>query len=227
MRALLPLVVALILLPVSARAADPDHVPWDIQMPLRFGAGATGMWGGAPAFSASLGGVFIGKELFHGVRPQIIIGFDAVRGKDNPVMLIDKDNGKVSMGFTQSLFHLETGFGLHFGPTSGPSGSVSFAPGAVFIDLPGRFKQDPISTVGLGLLWRVEFMPWLMSLHRDKENDEADERPNFGAWVLASISIWASVRADWVEKKEGEFVGGGLGFDLGRLLIAPFVRRFL
>jgi hypothetical protein len=30
-----------------------------------------------------------------------------------------------------------------------------------------------------------------------------------------------------VEKNEGVFVGGGLGFDLGRLLIAPFVRRFL
>jgi hypothetical protein len=186
------------------------------------------MWGGSPGFSVSLDGVFIGKELLHGVRPQIVIGFDALRAKDDPtVTLIDKTNGKTSMGFAQGSMHVETGFGLHFGSATGPAGSVTFAPGAVFIDLPGRFKQDQISTVGLGLSWRVEFMPWFISLHRARDDDEEGPRPSFGAWVLASFSIWASVRADWVEKNEGVFVGGGLGFDLGRLLIAPFVRRFL
>lgn len=219
---------ALILLPLSARAEEDPALPWDVQMPLRVGGGGTTMWGGSPAFAASLGGILVGKELLHGVRPQITIGFDAVHGKDDPtVTQIDRDNGKTSVGFPQSLIHIETGFGLRFGSASGPAGAISFAPGAVFIDLPGRFKQEPITTVGLGLLWRVEFTPWFISFHRDKENDEEDVRPNFGAWALASLSIWASVRADWVEKNEGVFIGGGLGFDLGRLLIAPLIRTFL
>ena len=53
------------------------------------------------------------------------------------------------------LFQVETGFGVHFGGSSGPAGEFIFAPGATFIELPGKFKQDPINTLGLGFGWRV------------------------------------------------------------------------
>src|SRR5258708_27785869 len=116
------------------------------------------MWGGSPGFSASLGAVMVGREIGHtNLHPLLVVGFDAVQGKsDGTVTVIDKDNGKTTQGFDQSLIHLETGFGLHYGGSTNFSGEFIFAPGAVFIDQPRRFKQDPTSTVALGLSWRLE-----------------------------------------------------------------------
>jgi len=187
------------------------------------------MWGGSPGFSVSFGGVMIGRPIVKGVRPLLVIGFDGVVGKDDPtVLLIDKDSGRTTKGYSQSLFQIETGFGLHFGGSSGPAGEFIFAPGAAFIDLPGKFKQDPINTVGLGLGWRVEIMPWWISMSKRSDDEESDdeEKPGFGAWMLASVSIYAIARADFIEKNEGFFFGGGLGFDIGRLVLGPLFRRY-
>src|SRR5581483_2661815 len=60
MRGLALPLAALILLPLSARADDPA-TPWDMRIPVRFGAGGTTMWGGSPGFSVSFGGVMIGR----------------------------------------------------------------------------------------------------------------------------------------------------------------------
>lgn len=221
------LLAALISLPLSASASDDPVLP-DVRMPLRLGAGGTTMWGGSPGFSASLSGIFIGRELQHtNLHPLLSLGFDAVRGKDAPIVLPDKDGGKPKEGFEQSSMHVETGFGLHYGGSTGFSAEFIFAPGAVFIDTPGMFKQTPIGTLGLGLSWRLEIIPWFISLHRGDDDDDESSNPNFASWALSSLSVYALVRADWVEKNEGVFVGGGLGFDLARLVIAPFVRRIL
>lgn len=222
----LPL-AALILLPLSAKAEDLS-VPRDMRIPLRIGGGGTTMWGGSPGLSVSFGAVMLGTPIMKGVRPLLVLGFDSVTGKDDPsVVVIDKDSNKVTMGWTQSLIQLETGFGLHFGGLSGPAGEISFAPGATFISLPTKFKQDPLNTVGLGLEWRAEIMPWWISMaKRDPDQEDDDDKPGFGSWVLASISFYVVARADFVEKNEGFFLGGGLGVDLGRLILGPLFRRF-
>ena len=44
--------------------------------------------------------------------------------------------------------------------------------------------------------------------------------------MLASISFYVVARADFVEKNEGFFFGGGVGFDLGRMILVPLFRRF-
>jgi hypothetical protein len=230
MRARILPLAALILLPLSARAEDPA-TPWDIRVPIRFGGGGTTMWGGSPGFNVSFGGVFIGRPLVKGVRPLLVLGFDSVTAEDDPkVILIDKDNGRVSSGFSQSLIQVETGFGVHLGGRSGPAGEIMFAPGATFIDTPGKFpafKQDPITTVGLGLGWRAEIMPWWISMAKRAEDEgEEDEKPGFGSWMLASISFYVMARADFVEKNEGFFFGGGVAFDLGRIILGPLFRRF-
>lgn len=226
MRGTVPLLVALMSLPVSAAAGEDDPaLPWDVRMPFRLGGGGTTMWGGSPGFSASLSGIFLGKEIQHtNLHPLLCLGMDSVRAKDAPIMLIDKDTMKPKEGFEQGLLHIETGFGLHLGGSSGFSGEFTFAPGATFIDIPGKFKQNPISTVGLGLSWRLEIIPWFISLHRG-DDDEEFRDPGFGDWFLSSLSIYALVRADWVEANEGVFVGGGVGFDLARIIIAPFTRK--
>jgi hypothetical protein len=43
--------------------------------------------------------------------------------------------------------------------------------------------------------------------------------------MLASISFYVSARADFVEKNSGFFLGGGVGFDFGRLIVGPLFRR--
>lgn len=214
------------LLAHAAHAKDDElHVPWDGRMPVRIGGGYSGLHDGA-GLSISFEAAFIGREMFSRVHPQVVLGIDGVRGTDIPTVLPDDKGVPTSFGFPKSLVGITTGLGVFIGRTDGFAVSIVFAPGAALGSLPGKKKGDSIPTVGVGLLGRIEIIPWFLSMHRDEDDD--DDRPAFGRWILSSLSFYVVTRMDWVEtpiSTNGAYFGGGIGVDIARLLVGPFLRR--
>lgn len=214
-----PLAILLAAMALTRRASAEEGLPSDVRMPVRVGAGYTGMWNGSAAAGLGFEGVFIGGEIARGLRLVLLVGLDGVAARDLAVNLPDEEGGEPERSFSQGLLHVETGVGVHVGSASGgPAFELTASPGASMVSLPGPTKQHPIQTVGPGLVGRLEVMPWYLPLF-------GRERRGYGAWLLSGLSLWVSVRADWVEKNEGAFVGGGVGLDLARLVVAPIAQR--
>jgi len=204
----------------AAFAADRDElrVPYDVRMPVRGGMGYSWAFDGVVA-DLGFAGVFTGRELFPGVRPEVTIGVDGVIPGTLAVTLPDKTGKVQSFGFARGHLAIELGLGLRFGGGDGFMVAIAFLPSAVLGKVPGKIKDQDVGTVGAGMRWIAEVYPFFLDIR------EAHSGANVGRWFLSALGAWIGVRHDWADPERGGALTGGLVIDVSRAVMAPLIAR--
>ncbi len=140
--------------------------------------------------------------------------------------LVDPRHGWSSRS---SLLGVDAGFGISHHVPGGPALVATATVGPRWVNghaTPGAdITVSPEGTSlrvdGWGVVGRIDAYPFYLTIPEIIEGN----RGWFREYVASGLHVWAAARYDVLRSARGPAIAGGIGLDLGRMLIAPIVIR--
>lgn len=126
-----------------------------------------------------------------------------------------------------SLFGVDAGFGLSHHAPGGPAlvATATVGPRWATDRAAPDIQVSPEGTTlrvdGWGVVGRIDAYPFYLTIPEILHED----RKWFREYVASGLHVWVTARYDVLSSSRGLAIAGGLGLDLGRMLLTPIVVR--